>query len=65
LIINLKSRKMAEHNYPNLFDESREFREDMAGAYLASVLQEDVELSNRNLRQMKFAIDILLHEDNF
>ena len=56
---------MAEHNYLNLFDESREFREDMAVAYLASVLQEDVELSNRNVRQMKFAIDILLHEDNF
>lgn len=56
---------MTEQNYQNLFHESREFREEMAGAYLASVLQEDVELSNRNLQQMKFAIDILLHEDNF
>ena len=54
---------MSESTYQDLFHESKEFREEMASAYLASVLRKDVELSNRNMSQMKFALDILLHED--
>ncbi len=64
LIINFKKLKiMSELTYQDLFHESKEFREEMASAYLASVLRKDVELSNRNMSQMKFALDILLHED--
>lgn len=56
---------MSELTFQDLFHESKEFREEMASAYLASVLRKDVELSNRNMSQMKFALDILLHEDLF
>ncbi len=43
--------------------QNRDYREQMASAYLASVLQEDVELTNTNLCLLKSSCEILLHED--
>lgn len=42
--------------------ENNDFREKVASSYLAEVLKEDVELSNRNLTFIREAINVLLHD---
>ncbi len=43
--------------------QNKDYREQMASAYLASVLQDEVELTNANLHLIKSSCEILLHED--
>ncbi len=42
--------------------ENKDFREQMASAYLASVTQKDFEFTKTNLHSLKFAVCILLNE---